>query len=198
MRRVRSTKRNCKSVNKRYRRKNSTRRMQRGGWEFSDFYKSSSTTKTAAPASEKNPLLQKTDPAIEAPPAQGTKGNIFNMFKSRPETEAPTMGIGQRLAGFATLGTAAYVANRMEDKIDFLMQKEGLDEHRKSIDAYWKRSQKGYFDKKQQHEKAVEEEQEKTAKEEQEKAAKEEQERAAKEEQEKAAKEEQNVEPNSM
>jgi len=53
------------------------------------------------------------------------------------------------MSGFTTLGNAAYVANRMEDKMDFLLQKMGLDTERQNIDAYWKRSQQGYFAKKQ-------------------------------------------------
>jgi len=59
------------------------------------------------------------------------------------------MTMGQRMSGFTTLGNAAYVANRMEDKMDFLLQKMGLDTERQNIDAYWKRSQQGYFAKKQ-------------------------------------------------
>ena len=62
------------------------------------------------------------------------------------------MKMNQRMAEFATVGSAAYVASRMEDKIDYLMKNAGLDEDRKKIDAYWKRSQQGYFGKKQSSE----------------------------------------------
>jgi hypothetical protein len=140
MRRVRSTKRNCRSVNKRYRKKHSTRRMHGGAW-YDSFI--GSTPKTSAPtvqAAEAAPAAQ----ASTTPPVS-EKDTTPLLSKS---TE-PKMTMNQRMAGFTTLGTAAYVANRMEDKIDFLMQKEGLDDERKNIDAYWKRSQQGYFNKKQ-------------------------------------------------
>jgi len=62
--------------------------------------------------------------------------------------QEPQMNMNQRMAGFTSLANAAYVLNRIEDKLDFLLQKEGLDEQRKGADTYWKRSQFGYFAKK--------------------------------------------------
>jgi hypothetical protein len=103
-------------------RKNLTRRSHRGG--FFGFTTSPAPTPT-----------QETAPTQETNPTQETK------------TE-PTMNMKQRISGFTTLGNAAYVANRMEDKMDFLLVHAGLDDARKNIDAYWKRSQQGYFAKK--------------------------------------------------
>jgi len=60
----------------------------------------------------------------------------------------PQMNMNQRMSGFTSLANAAYVLNRMEDKLDFLLQKSSLDEERKGADSYWKRSQFGYFAKK--------------------------------------------------
>lgn len=62
--------------------------------------------------------------------------------------QEPQMNMNQRMAGFTSLANAAYVLNRIEDKLDFLLQKEGLDEQRNGADTYWKRSQFGYFAKK--------------------------------------------------
>jgi|LauGreSBDMM110SN_4_FD.fasta_scaffold44866_2 hypothetical protein len=103
-----------------------TRRRQRGaGWLDSLTGKSTTVAATADAASTST-----------APDAEASV---------KPE---PQMNMNQRMSGFTSLANAAYVLNRMEDKLDFLLQKSGLDEERKGADSYWKRSQFGYFAKK--------------------------------------------------
>ena len=100
-----------------------TRRHQRGaGWLDSLTGKSTTDAATASTST--------------APDAEASV---------KPE---PQMNMNQRMSGFTSLANAAYVLNRMEDKLDFLLQKSGLDEERKGADSYWKRSQFGYFAKK--------------------------------------------------
>lgn len=101
-----------------------TRRRQRGaGWLDSLTGKSTTVASTAS-----------TSTAPDAAEAS-----------VKPE---PQMNMNQRMSGFTSLANAAYVLNRMEDKLDFLLQKSSLDEERKGADSYWKRSQFGYFAKK--------------------------------------------------
>lgn len=103
-----------------------TRRRQRGaGWLDSLTGKSTTVAATASTSTDPDAVL--------------TEASV------KPE---PQMNMNQRMSGFTSLANAAYVLNRMEDKLDFLLQKSSLDEERKGADSYWKRSQFGYFAKK--------------------------------------------------
>ena len=140
-----------------------TRRMHGGAGFFDSMFNAAESVGTAAKstASAVKTAAKSTASAVKTAAIEGARTlapervAMIEASRAKAALEEPKMGMGQRMAGFTTLGNAAYVASRMEDKIDFLMQKEGLDEHRKDIDAYWKRSQKGYFDKKQQQEKTA-------------------------------------------
>jgi hypothetical protein len=123
--------------------------MHGGG--IMDFFKSSTTTPAQTVS---NPVADKkaASESTKAAPEQKTESQKIpdqSATITKPEAPEPQMTLKQRMAGFTTATNAAYVLNRMEDKLDFLMQKEGLDDERKKIDTYWNRFQKGYFDKKQ-------------------------------------------------
>ena len=149
--------RRVRSIKKRNNRKNSTRRMQRGAGLFDSMFNAAESVGTAAKtaASAVKTAATSTAKAAKTAAIEGARTlapervAMIEAARAKAALEEPKMAMGQRMAGFSTLGTLAYVANRMEDKIDFLMQKEGLDKQRESIDAYWKRSQQGYFNKKQ-------------------------------------------------